>query len=516
MCGIVSDPLVSATLRMRGFLVSCKGCSRLCDDVKSKNVFHVPCTRAGRVRVGVGVTSGGPGGVSGRARHHVPRQGWPSRTASRRVLVSREPMSTTTVMSKSQSDTNQAEEAIRYFVKRMEGKGWGDAVRKSVHDGDFSRFWNAMAGIYGLGVVETKLLACPWLVEAIDMFEKKSPVGEVSPHGRGDTRQQATRVWLKMENSQVTGSFKARGAAYKVLKLLSEDGVRHIVVSSTGNHAVAVMHACLALAQSSQESAHVSLDIYVPETIHSRKLAKMEKMAKECNANIVLHGEDCVDAERLARHVAEQTGATYISPYNDLDVISGQGTIAMEILMEKSPEEVDAIFVPVGGGGLISGIAQVMKALAPRVKIVGCQPERSDVMRQSVDEGKIVTIPWLKTLAEGISGGIEDDAVTLSACRDLVDEWVTVTEEEIAAAMVGMHGHHGQQIEGAAAVAIASIMKSKESLMGKHVIGIVCGGNVDAADLDTAYDIVRGIRTGGGEELQKRTVRGGEGKASAF
>jgi threonine dehydratase len=249
--------------------------------------------------------------------------------------------------------------------------------------------------------------------------------------------------------------------------------------------------------------------IYVPETINSRKLAKIERLAKTCGATIELHGEDCVEAERLARRTAEVSGAVYISPYNDIDVISGQGTIAMEILMEKSPEELDAIFVPVGGGGLIAGIAQVVKKIAPHVRIIGCQPEVSDVMRQSVDEGSIVTIPWIQTLAEGVSGGIEEDSITLGPCMDLVDEWVTVSEEQIAHAMVGMHGHHGQQVEGAAAVTVASIMKKGQELMGKQVVAIVCGGNVAGADLDAAYDIVRGLSP-------NQNVKEAEGKASAF
>lgn len=393
------------------------------------------------------------------------------------------------------SGQRERDEVMTYFAKRLEGKGWGGGQTLSRPE-EISLVWDAMACIYGLGIIETQLVACPWLVEAIDTFEKN--VG-------------ATQVWLKMENNQVTGSFKARGAAYTVKKLVDQGlHMRGLVVSSTGNHAIAVMHAVSQLSGGAVNQW--PLEIYVPETVTSRKLANIERMAKKCNATVVVHGRDCVEAEQLARQTAEQRGYVYVSPYNDDDVISGQGTIAMEILMERSPNELDAIFVPVGGGGLIAGIARVIKTIAPRVKVIGCQPEVSDVMRQSVDEGAIVHIPWMETLAEGVAGGIEEDAITLGPCMDLVDEWVTVSEEEIASAMVGMHGHHGQQIEGAAAVAIASIMKKGIELRGQRVIGIVCGGNVSAVDLDAAYDIVRGL----GRPAPKRLVREVEGKASAF
>ena len=437
----------------------------------------------------------------------VPRQcGMYSKTLNRpRRRVSRQTLERDhghiNVSSLSDTAVNGKEEEVKkYFVKRLEAKGWGDSVRQSQQDADIGLVWDAMARVYGLGIVETKLMPCPWLVEAIDMFEEFE-------------QQKATKVWLKMENSQVTGSFKARGAAYKVRKLLEEGQLKNgIVISSTGNHAMAVLHACCALSHSS--GGHVPLEMYVPETINTRKLSKIERMAKECGAKIVLHGDDCVEAERLARSVAERKGSVYISPYNDIDVISGQGTIAMEILMERSPDELDAIFVPVGGGGLISGIARVIKTLAPHVRVIGCQPELSDVMRQSVDEGAIVSIPWMKTLAEGVSGGIEEGAITLGPCMNLVDDWVSVSEEQIAHAMVSMHGHHGQQIEGAAAVALASILKMGPELMGKRVVAIVCGGNVAGADLDAAYDIVRGL--GRGDVSIQQHFRDIGGKASAF
>jgi threonine dehydratase len=475
-----------------------------CSIVQSKsNIYDTSSTYKAKItmsRSGISRAKVGFRGQPPLLSYVVPRQwGFHSETLSRvqKRYVGLEPFSTESVG----VETDKTEEVEKYFVKRLEARGWGDSVRQSQQHADIGLVWDAMARIYGLGIVETKLMGCPWLVEAIDRFEERE-------------RQRATKVWLKMENSQVTGSFKARGAAYKVKKLfeqgLSEQG---LVISSTGNHALAVMHACSELARSL--GVRVPLEIYVPETINSRKLAKIERVAKECNAKIVMHGEDCVEAERLARSMAEGRGAVYMSPYNDVDVISGQGTIAMEILMERSSEELDAIFVPVGGGGLISGIARVVKTLAPHVRIIGCQPEVSDVMRQSVDEGSIVTIPWMKTLAEGVSGGIEEDAITLGPCMDLVDEWVTVSEEQIAHAMVGMHGHHGQQIEGAAAVTLASILKKGNDLMGKHVVAIVCGGNVASADLDAAYDIVRGA--GSNDDVSPhRHLREVEGKASAF
>eukprot|EP00890_Picochlorum_soloecismus_P005471 jgi/Picsp_1/5925/NSC_03282-R1_threonine ammonia- catabolic len=396
-----------------------------------------------------------------------------------------------------------AKEAIKYFVKRLESRGWDRARewvpeslgREAMEGADSGRMqdvWRAMDVVYGLGVRETPLLKSPWLQEAVPRGVSRS--GEHSKVA-GET---AGSVLLKMESEQVTGSFKARGAAFKIMSLSQKEKEHGVLVSSTGNHALAVLHAVAALKKAAGEQ--VALEMYLPETIASRKLSKIEREASKCGACVHLVGKDCVEAEVAAREAAERTGRVYISPYNDTTVIAGQGTIAMEILMERSPGEIDAVFVPVGGGGLIAGIGTVLKAISPGVKVFGCQPEKSDAMRRSIEAGAVVSIPWHETLSEGTAGGLEDHAVTLEECKAVVDHWVTVSEEEIAAAMVGVHGHHATQIEGAAAVGVAGLMKCAPQVAGKHSIVIICGGNVSSETLDKAYDIVRGGYSGKPDE----------------
>lgn len=194
-------------------------------------------------------------------------------------------------------------------------------------------------------------------------------------------------------------------------------------------------------------------------------------------------GADCVEAELAGRAAAEASGATYVSPYNDLQVVAGQGTISLELLAELGPGRLDAVFVPVGGGGLIAGIAAVLKAASPAITIVGCQPAASDIMRQSVAAGAIVDAPSGDTLSDATAGGIEPGAITLVPCMQLVDEWVTVTEAEIGDALLGLLHHQSKLVEGSAACAIAALLKTKEQWAGKSVVVIACGGNIALSTL---------------------------------
>jgi threonine dehydratase len=283
---------------------------------------------------------------------------------------------------------------------------------------------------------------------------------------------------------QVTGSFKARGAAHKMLSL--PPTTTHIVTSSTGNHALAVLHAVSSLAARGRK-LHATL--FVPETISPEKASKLRKAGAAANAEIIATGKDCIEAEAAARVEAERSGGVYISPYNDLQVAAGQGTLAFELLMTIPAGKLDAVFVPVGGGGLMSGVAAVLKAVHPGVTIVGCQPERSDVMKRSVEAGFVVELPWQETLSDGTAGGIESDSVTLEYCSEFVDEWVTVSEKEIASAMVQVAGHHAMNVEGAAGVAVASYLKRADRWSGKHAVVVCCGGNVAAESLERAYEL---------------------------
>ncbi|KAK9829755.1 hypothetical protein WJX72_007688 [[Myrmecia] bisecta] len=278
-------------------------------------------------------------------------------------------------------------------------------------------------------------------------------------------------AWLKLENKQATGSFKARGAANKVFSLSEQDLDRGLVTSSTGNHALAFIHACQVL--SKQRHRAIAPLIYLPKTASPAKADKLRQQGAE----LLFYGMDCVEAELEARRVADAQGMVYVSPYNDLQVAAGQGTIAVELLQRLQHTKLDVVFVPVGGGGLISGIAAVLKSVSPNIQVVGCQPAASDVMTQSVRAGQIVDVPSGKTLSDGTAGGIEPDALTLEPCMRFVDQWVTVTEPEIAAAMLGMQRHHGMDVEGAAGVSLAAFCKLKSQLAGKYVVVVCCGGN---------------------------------------
>ncbi len=416
-----------------------------------------------------------------------------------------------------QSDqSDRALKALNYFVRRLEARGWdSQKVRESVVSGatdDITDVWLAMSRIYGLGVKETALMESPWLENAIAsgtwedwMSVRMESVGSVDERDlSGGTlrRQHAPRVWLKMENTQPTGSFKVRGACNAILETRKARGAgaARFTVSSTGNHALACIHALGAVRQHEGGSAGDDdsvLDVYLPSSVSRRKLARIERLVEQmdCKSSVnvfVMDVADCVEAEVHARGEAAAKDRTYLSPYNDQSVIAGQGTLAIELMMELSPEQLDYVFVPVGGGGLITGVAKVLKHLAPHIRVIGCQAAACPVMSRSVDEGSIIECTdWNETLAEGLAGGIERDSCTFESCKTLVDEWVTVSEKDIAEALVGMHGHHGQQIEGAAAVTLAAIMKAGPTIRDKGVVGVVCGGNLDTKDLDRAYDIVR-------------------------
>lgn len=226
--------------------------------------------------------------------------------------------------------------------------------------------------------------------------------------------------------------------------------------------------------------------IYLPRTVDPVKVSRL-RMA---GAEIVFHGDNCLEAEKEARKVAQEQGGVYISPYNDIQVAGGQGTLALELLKQLSPDRMDMLFVPVGGGGLISGIAAVLKAVSPSIHIVGCQPAVSDVMRRSVEQGQVVEMPWSETLSDGTAGGIEEDTITLVPCMSLVDEWITVQETDIAKAMVHTYTHHGLAVEGAAGVAIASFLKKAAELNGRNCVIVCCGGNVSKQTMDRAYRLV--------------------------
>ena len=190
---------------------------------------------------------------------------------------------------------------------------------------------------------------------------------------------------------------------------------------------------------------------------------------------------DCLETEKKARSVAEVEGYCYISPYADLQIIAGQGTIGKEI--ENDLPDVDVVFVTVGGGGLICGIGSYLKSYKKDVEIVGCLPANSPVMYESIKAGRVVDVPCYETLSDGSSGGIEEDSVTFPLAQKVVDRWILVDEEEIADALYLMLDKHCKIIEGAAAVALASFLKHCNEYVGKNVVVVICGGNISIEKL---------------------------------
>jgi threonine dehydratase len=272
-------------------------------------------------------------------------------------------------------------------------------------------------------------------------------------------------VWLKCENLQVTGSFKVRGATNRLLTLPEGTRDRGVVAASSGNHGIAVAHAGRALG--------IPVVVYVPEQVSPVKMAAMRRLG----ATVISFGTDGLDTELEARRVAESEGRFYVSPYNDLAVVAGQGTVAVEL--RRQLDRVDLVVVAVGGGGLISGIATDLKHHEPAVRIVGAQPANSRVMLESVKAGHVVDIPSRPTLSDGTAGGVEADSVTFPLCRELVDEWVEVPEDEIARAMRHAIEVEHLLIEGAAAVAVAAVQKARLTPRDRVVI-VLCGANVSA------------------------------------
>ena len=276
-------------------------------------------------------------------------------------------------------------------------------------------------------------------------------------------------VYCKLENLQHTGSFKARGAIHKLLRLSSTQRARGVVAASTGNHGAAVAHA---LDQLGAEGL-----VFVPANASPSKLEAIVRRGAQLRR---IEG-DPVEAERAARRHAARNGLEYISPYNDPDVVAGQGTVGVELL--EDIDGLEAVFVATGGGGLISGVAAALKAQRPQTRVIGCSPEASAVMLHSVAAGRVLDLASEETLSDGTAGGVEDGALTLELCKALVDEWTTVTEQEIAASLRDFVGAHSMLIEGAAAVAIAALRKSGQRFANQRVAVVICGGNINLETL---------------------------------
>jgi len=286
----------------------------------------------------------------------------------------------------------------------------------------------------------------------------------------------AANVFFKLENLQTTGSFKLRGATNRLMTLSEEDRAKGCVTASSGNHGAAV--AC------AMQKLGTKGVIFVPEQTSKAKVEKIKGYGGDAR----FFGTDGLDTEQHAREYAEQNGMLYLSPYNDKEVVAGQGTCGIEIL-EQLPD-VDAVFVAVGGGGLIGGVGAVLKADNPDIRVYGCQPDQSAVMMRSVEAGEIVDLVSGTTLSDATAGGIEPGSITFPLNEAEVDEWVNVDEQAIADAMRSYMNNEGHTIEGAAGVAIAAMIERREEIAGKNAVVVICGGN-------TSDEILDRVKSGG-------------------
>ena len=291
---------------------------------------------------------------------------------------------------------------------------------------------------------------------------------------------QGADLYLKTENLQVTGSFKVRGAYYKMTRLSAEEKAKGVIACSAGNHAQGVALA----AQKNGIKAVICLPDGAP-------ISKVEA-TKSYGAEVCLVEGVYDDAYQKALQLRDEKGYTFIHPFNDEDVMAGQGTIALE-LIEQLPD-LDTIIVPIGGGGLISGIAYTAKTVNPRIKVYGVQAKGAPSMKNAIEHGEVEELPSVSTIADGIAVKKPGD-LTYEICSKYVDEIVTVTDDEISAAILALMEQHKLVTEGAGAVAVAAAMFGKIDLANKKTVCVLSGGNIDVTILSRV--IKRGLLMSG-------------------
>jgi threonine dehydratase len=278
-------------------------------------------------------------------------------------------------------------------------------------------------------------------------------------------------VWLKLESLQVTNSFKSRGAFNAVIARLErrDERPRQLVTASAGNHGRALAAAA--------ETFGLPLVVFTPTDAPAAKLDAIRRHRADLRAE----GRDYDEAERMAKAFARDSGAEFISPYNDRDVIDGAATIALE-LFEDAPQ-LDTLVVPIGGGGLISGVAAAAKSIDGHVEVVGVEVEASCAFQTSVRAGHLVEIVPGETLADGLGGNPDPETITFDIVRRFVDRIVTVSEAALAAAVVGLVEREHLIAEGAGAAASAAVASRRVDVAGRRVAAIVSGSNIDRARL---------------------------------
>lgn len=270
-------------------------------------------------------------------------------------------------------------------------------------------------------------------------------------------------LFFKAENFQHTGSFKFRGAASKMTAIAKGQG---LITASSGNHGIASAKAASLTGN--------KLTVVLPKNVTSAKLERIRGYGVE----VLLEGDELGAAETFAQAAAGARGLAYVSPYNDPDIIAGQGTIGLELLEQH--EHIDTVFIAMGGGGLISGIASVMKSYSPDTKIIGVAAKSSAALAASMKAGRIVDVEHHPTLADGVAGGVDADSMTLPLAMATIDEVIQCSEAEIMAALKALILTENMIVEGAAGLAYAGFLKRKPTKSDSVNVVVLCGANVDA------------------------------------
>ncbi|EEM93018.1 L-threonine ammonia-lyase [Bacillus thuringiensis IBL 200] len=280
------------------------------------------------------------------------------------------------------------------------------------------------------------------------------------------TSKTGGEIYLKLENMQLTGSFKFRGAFNKISQLTNEEKERGVIACSAGNHAQGV-----AL---SSHLLGIKSKIVMPTSAPQAKVDATRGYGSE----VILYGDTFDDAKAKCEEIIKETGETYLHPYDDVEVMAGQGTIGLDILDDMW--DVDTVIVPIGGGGIISGIAVALKSFNPSINIIGVQADNVHGMKASYDAGRILEHYEAPTIADGCAVKIPGN-LTFEIVKDLVDDIVTVSEEELEVAMKDLLQRGKAVVEGAGALATAALLAGKvdKYVQGKKVVAVISGGNVD-------------------------------------
>lgn len=307
------------------------------------------------------------------------------------------------------------------------------------------------------------MIPAEWLDQAQQRLSgliKVTPLQEDRPNG----------WFLKWENQQVTGSFKLRGAFNKVLTLLPEEQAVGLVCASAGNHGQGVAVA------GQQVGARVL--VFASEHAVPTKVAAMQKLGAE--VHLVAGGY--AEAEAAGKEFARQCGMTWISPYNDVQVICGQATLGYELLEQAAGRRIDVIYLPAGGGGLAAGVGAFFKRFVPQVKVIGVQSEASAYLHRLFHQGTQAGVMESNSLADGLAGAVEEGAITIPLVKQMLDDLVLVSEEEIGRAIAFAWWRYGEQIEGSAAVALAAARRLR--IPDQNAIVLLTGGNIQPETLE--------------------------------